>query len=369
MNRRKFFKSMKILGLFGLAGVCGLGAHARPRISKAPSGDDLIRIAKSPHYKNGHFECIEPIEILNKKRNVFKAWWKYFSADKSVSVPDFAMPTIKENYQNMRDFSVAWLGHSSYFAKFGGAKILIDPVFSPYASPIFFANRAFKGTSIFEAKDFGDIDILVITHDHYDHLDYNTIKAIKDKFKVVVCGLGVGSYLRDWGVSRDKIMEFDWWESAEILGLKITFVPAQHFSGRLFKRNLTLWGGFVFENKGKSLYTSGDTGYGKIFEQIGQKFGGFDLATIECGQYNAAWPGVHSKPELSDKIARDIGAKRVIAGHSGKFRLSSHAWNDPYLQMQKFSSDKKYELLTPRIGEICEIYGENKTQKWWENLA
>lgn len=369
MDRRTFFNALKILGL-GLAGAgAGLGIYVKPRISKAPSGEDLERIAKSPHFKNGHFECIEPLEILNKKEGVLRAWWKYFTEDKGVAVPKFPLPATKMPYQNMRDFSVAWLGHSSYFARFGGVSVLIDPVFSDFAAPVWFANRAFKGTSIFGAEDFGDFDILIITHDHYDHLDYVTIKALNGRFESVLCGLGVGGYLKDWGVEVAKIREFDWYESAEIAGLTITFLPAQHFSGRFLNRNVTLWGGFALQKGAKSLYISGDSGYGKIFAEFGERFGDFDLALLDCGQYNPAWSGVHANPAQVDKIAREIRAKRIIAGHNGRFCLSSHAWDEPYRAMSELAKGGNYEILTPQIGEICEIYGENHTYKWWEGVG
>ena len=325
------------------------------------------RILHSPNFKNGAFVSQQSNEILNKKQNILRTWWCYFTANTSRAIPKMVLPTIKECYLSAPENSVTWLGHSSYFIKFGGVKILIDPVFSDFAAPVWFANRAFAGTSIFGVDDFGDIDILAITHDHYDHLDYATIRAMQGHYKCLICGLGVGSYLEDWGVAAEKIYEFDWGQSARFDGLQVHFTPGQHFSGRGFMRNVTLWGGFVFENNLQRIYVSGDTGYGAIFSKIREKFGGFDLAMLECGQYNLAWQGLHSRPPLTDKIAREIGAKRVIAGHNSRFRLSAHAWNEPYFAMEKFSQDGVYELMYPKIGQICQIYGENKFEKWWKS--
>lgn len=325
------------------------------------------RILHSPNFKNGAFVSQQSNEILNKKQNILRTWWRYFTADTSRAIPKMVLPAIKECYLSTPENSVTWLGHSSYFIKFGGVKILIDPVFSDFAAPVWFANRAFAGTSIFGVDDFGDIDILAITHDHYDHLDYATIRAMQGHYKCLICGLGVGSYLEDWGVAAEKIYEFDWGQSARFDGLQVHFTPGQHFSGRGFMRNVTLWGGFVFENNLQRIYVSGDTGYGTIFSKIREKFGGFDLAMLECGQYNLAWQGLHSRPPLTDKIAREIGAKRVIAGHNSRFRLSAHAWNEPYFAMENFSQDGVYELMYPKIGQICQIYGENKFEKWWKS--
>ena len=325
------------------------------------------RILHSPNFKNGAFVSQQSNEILNKKQNILRTWWRYFTADTSRAIPKMVLPTIKEYYLSAPENSVTWLGHSSYFIKFGGVKILIDPVFSDFAAPVWFANRAFAGTSIFGVEDFGNIDILAITHDHYDHLDYATIRAMQGHYKCLICGLGVGSYLENWGVEAEKIYEFDWGQSARFDGLQVHFTPGQHFSGRGFMRNVTLWGGFVFENNLQRIYVSGDTGYGAIFSKIREKFGGFDLAMLECGQYNLAWQGVHSRPPLTDKIAREIGAKRVIAGHNSRFRLSAHPWNEPYFAMEKFSQNGAYELMHPKIGQICQIYGENKFEKWWKS--
>lgn len=325
------------------------------------------RILHSPNFKNGAFVSQQSNEILNKKQNILRTWWRYFTADTSRAIPKMVLPTIKECYLSAPENSVTWLGHSSYFIKFGGVKILIDPVFSDFAAPVWFANRAFAGTSIFGVEDFGNIDILAITHDHYDHLDYATIRAMQGHYKCLICGLGVGSYLENWGVEAEKIYEFDWGQSARFDGLQVHFTPGQHFSGRGFMRNVTLWGGFVFENNLQRIYVSGDTGYGAIFSKIREKFGGFDLAMLECGQYNLAWQGLHSRPPLTDKIAREIGAKRVIAGHNSRFRLSAHPWNEPYFAMENFSQDGVYELMYPKIGQICQIYGENKFEKWWKS--
>ncbi len=241
------------------------------------------RILHSPNFKNGAFVSQQSNEILNKKQNILRTWWRYFTADTSRAIPKMVLPTIKECYLSAPENSVTWLGHSSYFIKFGGVKILIDPVFSDFAAPVWFANRAFAGTSIFSVKDFGDIDILAITHDHYDHLDYATIRAMQGHYKCLICGLGVGSYLENWGVAAEKIYEFDWGQSARFDGLQVHFTPGQHFSGRGFMRNVTLWGGFVFENNLQRIYVSGDTGYGAIFSKIREKFGGFDWLCLSAG--------------------------------------------------------------------------------------
>jgi len=193
---------------------------------------------------------------------------------------------------------VVWLGHSSYFMQLGGKRILIDPVFSSSAAPVSFANKAFNGTNLYTAEDMPEIDYLLISHDHWDHLDYPTVIALKPKVKNVVCGLGVGSYFEDWGFEPILIHEADWFTVLEFEdGLIIHVLPSRHFSGRLFTRNKTLWTGFALVTPDRRVFYSGDGGYGPHFKQIGEMFNGFDLVIMENGQYDKNWPYIHMMPE------------------------------------------------------------------------
>ncbi len=207
--------------------------------------------------------------------------------------PKTPVPSVKTDLKALdpdKDI-VVWLGHSSYFLQLNGARVLIDPVFSTYAAPFSFANRAFAGSSIYSADDMPEIDYLLITHDHWDHLDYDSVKALQQKVRHIVVPLGVGSHLKYWGFSDAVIHETDWFDELRLDNgdLVIHTLPARHFSGRLFTRNRTLWAGYALITPTRRLFFSGDSGYGPHFRQIGQKFGGFDFVALDTGQYDARW--------------------------------------------------------------------------------
>ena len=244
---------------------------------------------------------------------------------------------------------------------------MLDPVFSSYASPIFFVNRAFEGSNVYSAADFPTLDILAITHDHWDHLDYPSIMALKPKIKTVLCPLGVGEYFEQWGFDADRIIEEDWDSSIDFgHGLTAHILPSQHFSGRMLTQNPTEWCAFAFITSARKIFCSGDGGYSEHFKDIGKKFGGFDLAFMENGQYNLAWHAIHMLPEETAQASEDIRAKKVVPSHAGKFALARHEWNEPYKDLLAASSGKSYELLTPKIGEPIN-FREQKFSRWFES--
>lgn len=226
--------------------------------------------------------------------------------------------------------SFCWLGHSSSFLHLQQQSILIDPVFSRFVSPVPFAGpRRFPGRAP-RAEDFPEIDLVLITHSHYDHLDRKTIRALDRQTKCYVVPLGVGAVLKRFGVSPDKIRELNWYESLSMSGLEITLVPSQHDSGRgPLSMNSTLWGGYLLRGKKYTVYHSGDGGYADHFRKIQKTYGDVDLAIIECGQYNEKWHTVHMFPEESVQACVDLHAKLAVPVHWGAYVLSDHAWNDP----------------------------------------
>ncbi len=375
MNRRDFI-------LKGLAGVAGLTALAgggifcyinRPEFGRLPANARLEKILKSPHYFKDHFECLTPVKVMAEdvqdSENRIVATWKFLFGDKTGLVPPVPVPSIKTNLKNLnpkKDCAV-WLGHSSIYLQISGQKILLDPVFSSYASPVFFVNRAFEGSNIYSAEDFPEIDVLAITHDHWDHLDYPSIVALKPKIKKVLCPLGVGEYFEMWGFDPENIIEEDW-DSVINLGNDLTahILPAQHFSGRLLTQNPTEWCAFAFISPERKIFCSGDGGYSGHFKDIGKKFGGFDFAFMENGQYNRAWHAIHMLPDETAKASEDINAKNVVPIHSGKFALARHLWNEPYRNLLAESKGKDYKLLTPKIGELIDFDAKNNFGKWFE---
>ncbi len=212
------------------------------------------------------------------------------------------------------------------------------------------------------------IDYLIITHDHYDHLDYETILALKPKIKHVVTGLGVGSHLRYWGYENEKITELDWNENYRADGVEIYCLTARHFSGRLFA-NRTLWASFLVDINGFKLYVGGDSGYDEHYKMIGDKFKAIDFALLEAGQYDQNWRYIHEMPEEFMKAAKDLRAKRVMPVHNSKFSICNHPWYDPLDRISELNEKVKLNIVTPKIGEVVNL--NHLTQKfdtWWKDV-
>ncbi len=263
---------------------------------------------------------------------------------------------------------VAWLGHSSSFVQMGDKNILIDPVLTEYASPVsFFGVKRFSGIPL-GCEDVPDTDVVFISHDHYDHLDYQTIAQIDGKVKNYVVPLGVDSYLIGWGVDPDKIHTLGWWEETELDGIRFTLTPGQHYTGRNpLKRNITLWGGVYMQDDSHSVYYTGDSGYYDVFERVCKKLGGPDLMLVEDGQYDHGWPTCHMMPEQSARAVRDAGAKWAIPVHWGAFSLCNHAWDDSVIRITAEAKEKEIQIATPRIGQLVDYDRISEYQeRWWE---
>lgn len=336
---------------------------------KAPSGARLERIKRSPQYRDGAFQNQSETPALTGGASYFIVIKDFFFGKHERKEPDTALPSVKRdlNLQPSLKPELTWFGHSSYLLQVNGLNILVDPVFSGRTSPVSYAgSKAFLGADVYKAADMPRIDIMVITHDHYDHLDYETIKKLKDRVGVFITSLGVGSHLEYWGVPVEKIKELDWWESAEIPGSsKFTAAPARHFSGRGFKRNGTLWSSFVLETQGYKIYLGGDSGYDKHFAEIGRRFGPFDLVILEDGQYNVYWSNIHMMPEETAQAAVDLGAKVLFPVHWGKFALATHPWDESIQRVLKKSGELKVKVITPQIGEQVILDSIYPDTQWW----
>lgn len=338
----------------------------RRTIGKTPSGERLSRILESPNYKNGVFQNIEHT-LINPDASIVKLILDFYKKPKTV-VPGKELPYEKTDLQNLKydKPTIIWFGHSSYLINSNGFTILVDPVFSGNASPVKFFGKSFLGADNYKAEDFPAIDLLVITHDHYDHLDYETIVKLKGKVKKVVTSLGVGAHLEYWGIDKSIIIELDWWEESKIqTNIEITATPARHFSGRGIARAKALWSSFALKLHGFSIFIGGDSGYDSQFKIIGKKFNGFDLALLECGQYGINWPYIHMSPEETAQAAKDLNAKTLFPVHWAKFVLSIHAWNEPIKRLISAAKKENQPLVTPRIGQPYSIGQEFDQEAWW----
>jgi len=364
-----------IFALLLLAACVALGACAylhQPKFGRLPDGDRLAALTNSPHYVDGEFRNLIETPMFTEDRGFFSGLTANLFAEKKRRRPVAAIPSVKTDLRalNREVDAVVWLGHSSYFLQLGGRRILIDPVFSDHAAPLPFLNKAFAGTTLYTADDMPDIDYLLISHDHWDHLDYPTVTALQKRIGKVICGLGVGAHLAHWGYPETQIVEADWFETLRLEeDLIIHVLPARHFSGRLLARNKTLWIAFALETSQRRVFFSGDSGYGPHFAEIGEMFDGFDLAILENGQYDPLWAYIHMLPEETARAAEELHARALLPGHAGKFCISNHAWDDPFIRLTEASREKPYRLLTPKIGEVVDLSdGGQRFSHWWEGI-
>ena len=340
----------------------------QPQFGKAPSGKRLERIQKSPHYKNGKFENLSFTPEFAEGVTFSGVFYRFLFGKTERTIPEKAFHFTKTDLKNLdpNENVYVWMGHSSYFIQIDGKKILLDPVLSGAASPISYTTQSFKGTDIYTADEIPELDYLIITHDHWDHLDYETVTKLKPKVKKVITGLGTGEHLEYWNYDPKSITELDWFENADLgNGFKITAEPARHFSGRTFTRNRAIWASFILETPSKTFFMGGDSGYDTHFKKIGEQFD-IDFVFLENGQYNNDWRYIHMLPGEHDKTMTELKAKTMIPVHNSKFKLASHSWDEPLKELFK-NKKGSYNIQTPAIGEKFPLDDENyKTRKWWE---
>lgn len=268
--------------------------------------------------------------------------------------------------------SLTWLGHSAFLISIDNKKILLDPMLGSMASPVSFTGvrrYEYSENMLNIIDEMPPIDAVFISHDHYDHLDYQSIIKLKDKVSHFFVPLGVSAHLIRWGVPKEKITELNWWDERSYQGLTVALTPSRHFSGRgIFNRNTTLWGGWVILGKNTDLYTSGDGGYGPHFKEIGKRYGSFDITLIEGGQYDRRWPNSHMLPEQAVQAHLDVNGKNMMLMHWGAFTLARHGWTEPVERALKESKEKEVSLIAPRIGETVLLDSEINTlpTAWWE---
>lgn len=324
---------------------------------RLPRGERLERIKRSPNFRDGEFRNMEPTVLMTSEKGKWGAMLDFvFKKSPEGLRPEHPVPSVKTDLRALdpdREFLV-WFGHSSYLFQLGGKRILVDPVFCG-AAPVSFLNKPFPGTDIYRPEDMPDIDCLVITHDHWDHLDYGTVTRLKGRVRKVVCPLGVGEHFEYWGYEPEQLVELDWNETATLGGgVTVHCLPARHFSGRGLRSNRTLWASFLVEAAGRKVYIGGDGGYGAHYADIGKRFPGIDLAVLENGQYNVDWRYIHTLPKYQHAEAEALGARRVLTVHHSKYALARHRWDEPLENVRKLAEDSSLEVLCPMIGEVVE---------------
>lgn len=334
---------------------------------KNPSGKRLESIQRSANFKNGVFENLSATEMMVHGVSYMRMTWRFFNKPKDT-MPSRPLPSIKTGLHSINTDQpvIIWFGHSSYFIRTGGKNILVDPVLSGHASPFSFGGKSFPGTDIYTAADLPQIDLLLLTHDHYDHLDHRTILNLKNKVKSIHCSLGVGSHLIYWGIEENLIEEFDWWDNKKIdENTELIAAPARHFSGRTMARNKTLWSSYILKSAGYTIYIGSDSGYDNHFKTIGEKHGPVDIAILETGQYNEDWPLIHMMPEQAVQAAIDLNARLLMPVHWGKFALAFHAWDDPVKRVVAKAKELNVAVTTPMIGEPVVLGDMPPGAEWW----
>lgn len=334
--------------------------------------EDKVRYSKSEHFKEGKFENLSKANMDMSFGEIMTSLVDYVKGVPN-SEPNFTLPVEKVDSlnweQNDSTNRLVWFGHSSFLLKLDGKNILLDPMLGevPAPHPWLGGKRYAKELPI-EIQKLPRIDAVLISHDHYDHLDYGSIQLLKNKVNQFMVPMGVGAHLKEWGIEETRIQEFDWWQETTYEHIGLAFTPSRHFSGRgLTNRFSTLWGSWVIKGENKSLYFSGDSGYGDHFKTIGTKYGPFDFAMMECGQYNEKWADIHMMPEQTVQAAIDVKSKMTMPIHWGAFTLSMHTWTDPVERFINQANKLGLKHLIPKIGGEIDLANLNSNyQVWWE---
>lgn len=343
----------------------------RKQFGAKPSKLDIKKYADSNYWKDNKFENLEATSMSIDIQKLPKLLYKQFCKEEG-RIPLNQLPIIPFNttefLEPSEETKFIWYGHSVVLMRLAENTILIDPMFGDNAAPISpFPVKRFSQNAIDLIDDFPEIDLLILTHDHYDHLDYDSIQKLKPKVKKYFVAVGIARHLIYWGIDKDDITEFDWWQQEEFNNIKITFTPTRHFSGRgLTDRAKSLWGGWVFKTSNENIWFSGDGGYGEHFKEIGDRLGPFDFAFMECGQYNDNWHLIHMFPEESTRAAQDANTKKVMAVHWAGFALAQHPWTEPIEEFSKHANLKGLSHIHPQLGQLVRLNQDIEQQTWWK---
>ncbi len=364
-------KWLLILAVLLAAGIY-LFVRFHPTFGGEPDAQSMAKIRQSPHFNGQVFVNLEPTEVQlrdggNTEKPSVIGWLADVTNPPPGKHPAEPLPTLPLGGTVLQNDQFVWLGHSTLLFKIAGKTLLADPVFNR-ASPIFLGGAPFAMTHTPHVSELPAIDAVLISHDHYDHLDYRAIQELAGKVGHFYVPLGVKAHLQRWGVDDRNITELDWHEQAQLGDLRLTLAPSRHFSGRsLQNRNSTLWGAWIVQSAQRSVYFNGDSGYGQHFAMLGERYGPFDIAFIENGAYNANWPLIHMTPEQAAQAVADLRARSAVPIHWGKFDLAYHTWKEPVQRFLQAAAKQPYRTGTPQIGQVFDL--QNLPQDpWWERV-
>lgn len=326
------------------------------------------RYAHSPQYRDGGFR--NPVAPKQPGwREMPRMLWRFAFGKPDDATPDAPLPVqplTRAQLLASPDGSLFRLGHSTVLLKLDGGFWLTDPVFSERASPVQWAGPKRFHAAPIALEALPPIQGVILSHDHFDHLDRAAVLALAEKTRYFVAPLGVGDLLIEWGVDPVKVHQLDWWQETHLGGLRLVATPAQHFSGRrLFADNPTLWASWVIEGDGLRVFFSGDSGYFDGFKEIGERYGPFDLTLVECGAYDAMWSGVHMLPEQTVQAHLDLRGRWLLPVHNGTFDLALHGWQEPFTRVSEHAKARGVQLTTPGFGEPVAIARPPASTPWW----
>lgn len=344
IKRRTF-----ILGALTMAVGCGM---------KLLTNNKII---SSTNFSDGKFRNLQIKPMRTEGSSFLGMVNEYIFGGSDNQRPSKTLPSIKTPLNiPLTENTLVWFGHSSYLIQYNGIRILVDPAFQ-----VPFISKTFEGADIYRAEDLPEVDYLVITHDHYDHLDQEIIEKMVNKVKHIICPLGIKELLTRWGHASKDIIEMDWNEQYTLDETQIYCFTAHHTGGRgLFDKDERLWASFLFKLNDYTIYIGGDGGYGPFFANIGSLFTSIDLAILECGQYDKDWKYIHMHPHETHQATLDLRAKKLLPVHWAKYILANHAWNEPIKIISELHNNQ-YELLTPIIGQKVMLDEDNQFTSWW----
>ena len=369
--KRKWLRIALLFTLIVLGAGGVLMADACSQVGVSAKGDRLVKIEASPHYEDDQFVNTVPA----RNPSFFKALWRWIKGAENTK-PAEPVPVVKRTKDDFltppkSGLRITWLGHSTTLVEIDGRRLLLDPMWSKRSSPYTWVGPKRFFDPPLPLEELPPVDGVLISHDHYDHLDKPTVVKLAATGTTFIVPLGIGADLEYWGIPRDQIVELEWWQTARIGRLIITATPARHFSGRslvMADKNETLWAGFAIQGPRHRVYYSGDTGMFEEFEEIGEQLGPFDAALMEMGAYNEMWADLHLGPEQAVQAFLQVKGGLLIPVHWGTFDLALHAWTEPAERLLAAAEGRDIPLAIPQPGQSVEPSKPPTLARWWPRL-
>jgi L-ascorbate metabolism protein UlaG (beta-lactamase superfamily) len=364
---RRLVKALKILAATAVVlAIIVYAVFQLPQFGGRFEGERLVRMKQSPQFIDGRFENVPPQDT---DESLIKLYRLYRQGQ--IREPRFAVPVVPLEPSELtkpasRGLEAIWFGHASALVEIGGVRIMTDPVLSDVVSPLPPIGPGRLHPPPLALAHLSGIDAVVISHDHYDHLDLKTVQHLAKQGTHFFVPLGIGAHLERWKVPSQQIHEMDWWQSAEIKGVRIDCTPSRHYSGRKRMNNSTLWSSWVIRGGGHSVFFSGDTGYSPHFKEIRRRLGPMTLTLIKVGAYGETWLDIHMDPESAIQAHADLDGGVLLPIHWATFDLSYHAWEEPIVRARAAALAKGIDLITPQIGERFVLGSPGPHVRWWE---